>query len=323
MSNSALAEYVLISPNNGGKRTTKIDRITPHCVVGQVSIETLGEWFHSTDIEASSNYGIDTDGRIGIFVPEDSRSWCSSNKANDDRAVTIECASDTEYPYTMNEAVWSTLITLCTDICVRNGKKKLLWFGDKNKTLNYVPKDDEMVMTVHRWFDRKECPGDWLYNRLGQLAELVTHSLSDLSTITATNRTVPFKVQVLVDDLNYRIAGSFNAKALGVTGKGIFTIVSVTPNGWGKLKSGAGWIYIENSNLVKILEENDKQLVLTQAQKDRISKKLETRWWNNYTSMAKKVIDGVISANVKERVEELGFDYDIVKIIVDEIKDEI
>lgn len=66
----------------------------------------------------------------------------------------------------MNDVVYDSLIKLCVDICQRNGKSKLLWFGDKNKTLAYQPKDDEMIITVHRWFANKSCPGDWLYERL-------------------------------------------------------------------------------------------------------------------------------------------------------------
>jgi hypothetical protein len=77
----------------------------------------------------------------------------------------------------MNSKVYDSLIKLCTDICMRNGKKKLLWLGDRNKTLNYPPKSDEMVLTVHRWFANKSCPGDWLYARLGDLAAKVTAAL--------------------------------------------------------------------------------------------------------------------------------------------------
>ena len=104
-------------------------------------------------------------------------SWCSSSNANDQRAVTIECASDTKSAYAFKDAVYQTLIKLCVDICKRNGKKKLLWLGDKTKTLNYSPKADEMVLTVHRWFANKSCPGDWLYARLGDLASKVTAAL--------------------------------------------------------------------------------------------------------------------------------------------------
>ena len=177
MSNSSLVVYTKLSPNHSGKRTMKIDRITPHCVVGQCSVETLGNVFAPSSRQASSNYGIGPDGRVGMYCEEGNRSWCSSSNANDQRAVTIECASDTTSPYAMNDTVYNRLIDLCVDICKRNGKDCLLWLVDKNKTLNYTPKSNEMVLTVHRWFANKSCPGDWLFNRLGKLAEEVTKRL--------------------------------------------------------------------------------------------------------------------------------------------------
>lgn len=177
MSNSGLVVYTKLSPNHSGQRTHSIDRITPHCVVGQLSCESICGCFTSPEREASCNYGIGTDGRISLCVEEKNRSWCSSSNANDQRAVTIECSSDKTAPYAMTDAVYAVLIDLCTDICKRNGKSKLLWFGDKNKTLAYEPKADEMIITVHRWFANKSCPGDWLYNRLGDLAAKVTSRL--------------------------------------------------------------------------------------------------------------------------------------------------
>lgn len=177
--NSKLVVYKKLSPNHSGKRTHAIDRITPHCVVGQCTAEGLGSWFAKTSTQASSNYGIDKDGRIGLYVEEKNRSWCSSSNANDQRAVTIECASDTKEPYTMNSKVYATLVKLCVDICKRNGKKKLLWISNKSKALNYVPKSDEMILTVHRWFANKSCPGNWLYSRLDKLATEVTKQLSN------------------------------------------------------------------------------------------------------------------------------------------------
>ena len=120
----------------------------------------------------------DKDGRVGLYVEEKNRSWCTSSNENDQRAVTIECASGKVEPYAMNEVVYDRLIDLCVDICQRNGKKKLLWFGDKDKSLSYQPKEDEMLITVHRWFANKSCPGNWLYARLGDLAAKVTARLS-------------------------------------------------------------------------------------------------------------------------------------------------
>jgi hypothetical protein len=179
--NSPLTAYTKLSPNHSGQRTHAIDRITPHCVVGQCSAEGLGDWFAASSTQASSNYGIDKDGRVGLYVEEKNRSWCSSSNANDQRAITIECASDTSEPYAFRDVVYQKLITLCVDICQRNGKKKLLWLEDKTKTLNYSPAADEMVLTVHRWFANKSCPGNWMYARMGDLANKVTAALGGSS----------------------------------------------------------------------------------------------------------------------------------------------
>ena len=263
--NSSLVNYTKLSPNHSGTRTHTIDRISPHCVVGQVTVERLGEIFANKSRGASCNYGIGKDGKVALIVEERNRSWCTSSNANDQRAITIEIASDTTHPYAMNTVVYNKFIDLCVDICKRNGKTKLLWFENKTTSLNYVPKSNEMVFTVHRWFANKSCPGDWLYSRLGSVAEEVTRRLGTVSenvvsttpiktTGTSTNKNfpaTPFTVQVLVPDLNYRKTGSMSGKILGQTGKGSFIITEVK-NGWGKLKSGAGWIYLENSSYCKI-----------------------------------------------------------------------
>lgn len=178
MSNSPYVVYTKLSPHNSGERTSLISRITPHCVVGQCTVETLGELFSDNSRKISANYGIGSDGRVGLFVPENFRSWCSSSRENDQCAVTIECASDNKPPYAFNKSVYDALVNLCVDICSRNGKNKLLWLGDKNKTLSYIPKDNEMVLSVHRWFAAKECPGEWLYSRLETLAETVTAEIT-------------------------------------------------------------------------------------------------------------------------------------------------
>lgn len=187
MSNSELISYTQLSPNHSGERKMKIDRISPHCFVGQFTIENMGYWFSKSSTKASANYGIDKAGKVGLFVEEDKRSWCSSSNSNDQRAVTIECACDTVHPYKMNSIVYETLILLCTDICKRNGKNRLLWIPDKNTALKYTPKDNEMLITIHRWFARKECPGDWLIEKLPNLVQYVNSSL---------NPTKVYRVQV-------------------------------------------------------------------------------------------------------------------------------
>lgn len=88
-----------------------------------------------TDYKLTENTG---SRRRALHVEEKNRSWCSSSAANDQRAITIECASDATESYAFKDVVYNKLIELCVDICKRNGKNKLLWFGDKTKTLNYI-----------------------------------------------------------------------------------------------------------------------------------------------------------------------------------------
>lgn len=227
-SNSPLVCYTGLSPNHSGQRTHRIDRITPHCVVGQLSCETICACFPKGR-DASCNYGIGSDGRISLIVEEKNRSWCSSSGANDQRAVTIECSSDKTAPYAMTDAVYQSLIKLCVDICKRNGKTKLLWFGDKDKSLNYEPKDDEMVITVHRWFANKSCPGDWLYSRLGDLAAKVTAQLGGKS-----DEGVLYRVQVGA----YTVRANADAQLAKVKAAGFDTYM-IQVDGFFKIQVGA------------------------------------------------------------------------------------
>ncbi len=177
MANSPLVSYTKLSPNHSGKRVCQISRITPHAVVGQLSVERICGCFKAGSRQASCNYAIGTDGRIGLCVDEQNRSWCSSSRDNDQRAVTIECASDLTEPYAMKPEVYSALVELCADICRRNGKRKLVWISDREKALSYEVKSDEMLLTVHRWFARKSCPGNWLFEKMGSFADEVNGKL--------------------------------------------------------------------------------------------------------------------------------------------------
>lgn len=172
-SNSSLVDYVKISPNKHSPRNHKIDTITIHCVVGQVTVQRLGEIFEKPSRNASCNYGIGFDGKIALIVDEKDRSWCSSSPDNDHRAITIEVASDTTAPYAITDAAMNALIKLCADICKRNNIPKFLWKGDKS----LIGKVDQQNMTVHRWFAAKSCPGDYIYNRLGWIADEVNKLL--------------------------------------------------------------------------------------------------------------------------------------------------
>lgn len=304
--NSPLVVYTKLSPNHSGQRTHSIDRITPHCVVGQCSVETLGNIFYPTSKQASCNYAIGSDGRVGMYVEEKNRSWCSSSNANDQRAVTIECASDTYHPYAMNSAVYARLIDLCVDICKRNGKSKLLWPGSKEACEAYNPKSDEMILTAHRFYANKSCPGDWLYSRYGDLAAQVTARLGGSTTQSNSGDTVttfpavPFTVQVIVDDLNYRSEPSMGGKVNGQTGKGVFTIVEVK-DGWGRLKSGVGWIWLENPAYCTVNKTTSSTKTV-----DELAREVLNGAWGN-------------GEDRKQRLTAAGYDYSAVQAKVNEL----
>lgn len=173
MSDSKLVSYVKWSPNYTAMSDKVNDTVTIHCVVGQVTVERLGEIFAKRSKNASSNYGIGFDGKVGQYVREKDRSWCTSSAKNDSRAITIEVASDTTHPYKVTDAAFESLINLLADICKRNKITKLLWKGDKS----LIGQIDKQNMTVHRWFANKACPGDYLYERHTLIAERVNQLL--------------------------------------------------------------------------------------------------------------------------------------------------
>lgn len=185
MGNSKLVTYTKLSPNCNKPRDHAIDTITIHCFVAQVTAEQGCNIDKFTKKNGSScNYVVGYDGSIGLCVDEANRSWCSggkdilgreikvngiSGKDNDHRAITIEVASDNKAPYAVTDKAYNALIELVADICKRNNIKKLMWKADKKLVGNV----GQQNMTVHRWFSTKACPGEYLYNRLGDIAEKV------------------------------------------------------------------------------------------------------------------------------------------------------
>ena len=261
-SNSPLATVRMISPNRTPNRNHAIDTITIHCFVGQVTAKRGCEVFQPSSKGASCNYVVGYDGSIGLCVEEKDRSWCTggydkngnpirvngvSGKSNDYQAVTIEVASDAKHPYAITEKAMAALIELCTDICRRNGIKKLLWSGDKNLVGNPAKQN----LTVHRWFANKACPGDYIYQRLGDIAAKVNAKLGVTPPAeTKPVSTVPYKVRITATDLRIRKGPGTNTDIVQKAIKpGVYTIVSeATGQGailWGKLKSGIGWVSLD------------------------------------------------------------------------------
>lgn len=245
MSNSSLVIYTRISPNKTTPRNHKIDTITIHCMAGDLSVESCGNLFAKSSRQASSNYGIGSDGRIAMYVEEKDRSWCSSNKSNDHRAITIEVANDggAETGWHISDKAYNALIALLVDICKRNDIKKLLWKADKS----LIGKVDKQNMTVHRWFAAKACPGDYLYNLHDQIAKEVNEILG---VIEKPKAEVAYKVKITASSLNVRRGpGTRYQIATTVKKNEVYTIVEENGN-WGKLKSGAGWIILNYTKKV-------------------------------------------------------------------------
>ena len=193
MVKSSLAKVVVESPNRSSPRMSKVDTITIHCMAGNLSVESCGALFAKSSRKASSNYGIGSDGRIACYVGEEDRSWCSSNRANDNRAITIEVANDggADTGWHVSDKAYKSLISLLVDICRRNHIAKLVWSNNKNDRVNHK---NGCNMTVHRDFANKSCPGDYLYSLHSKIADEVNTLLGVVKEAKPANKL--YKVQV-------------------------------------------------------------------------------------------------------------------------------
>lgn len=176
--NSPLVKRTSYSKYYSSPREYPISRITLHMYWGQVDLNSMCAYFADPDRVVSANYGISKDGEVCLSVDEKNRAWTSNNVDNDGRAVTIEIASDRTPPYAFTDAAYQATIELCADICIRNGKNKLLWIADKAKRISYLPAENEMVLTKHNDFFKTDCPGAWMEARMGDLSEKVAALLA-------------------------------------------------------------------------------------------------------------------------------------------------
>lgn len=165
--NSNLASYIDNSSTNFNERTKSISKITIHIAAGSVTLDGLSRTMHDSSREVSWNYGIDDNGKIGLYIPEKYRAWTSSSQENDNVAVTIEVSNTVaKYPWPISDAAYSALLNLCEDICRRNNIPALNYTGNKSGNL-----------TMHRWFSNKECPGDYLAAKFSDIAKQVNARL--------------------------------------------------------------------------------------------------------------------------------------------------
>ncbi len=261
MANSTLATYRRISPHNSGKRTKAISKITIHHMSGKMTAKQCADYFATVDRDVSSNYCIGYDGSIAVSVDEDCRSWCSASPPNDQAAVTIEVSNianseKVDPEWKISDEAMAALIVLCADVCKRNGIKKLYYDGTTKATL-----------TRHCMFTSTDCPGPYIksktdficaeVNKLINAAEAAAPPAGSAGTPLGeggSSQDKGFKayvVRITCKTLNIRSGPGTGYTKVGQVKKGeAFTIVQ-EKNGWGKLKSGAGWIYLGYTEKVK------------------------------------------------------------------------
>lgn len=208
VSNSVLVKHTNISANKTSPRNNTIKKITIHHMAGNLSIESCGKIFENPSREASSNYGVGTDGRVGMYVEEKDRSWCSSSAINDNQAITIEVANSMcggDWP--VSDAAYNATIDLIVDICWRNGISNLSWTGDSSGTL-----------TIHKFFANTVCPGPYLKSRMPNIASSVNARLTVCNDIKAdvTAQANVLKTQGIINTPSY---WTFNFAAINYLGE--------------------------------------------------------------------------------------------------------
>ena len=305
MSNSPLVSYTKISPNKSSPRNHKIDTVTIHCVVGQCSVETLGNVFAPTSRQASSNYGVGTDGRVALYVEEKDRSWCSSNAANDNRAITIEVASDTKEPYAVNAKAYAALIDLLVDICKRNGIKELVWSTNKADRVNHK---NGCNMTVHRDYANKSCPGTYLYERHAQIASEVNKRLGSTNIKPAPEK--PSGGLYRVQTGAFKSKTNADAMLAKVKAKGFDTYM-VKVGDLYKIQVGAFKVKANAEAMMKKLQAAGfSAFITTEEGTDK-----------SVDELAREVLQGKWGngAERKKRLEAAGYDYAVVQKKVNQL----
>lgn len=246
--NSSEADSTLVTvtdwtTKHSGKRTQGISKITIHHMAGVMSAEQCMRYHRTANVQASANYYIGKSGEIGQSVHESDRAWTSSSNWNDQRAVTIEVSnSKTGEPWEISGKAYASLIALCADICKRNGIESVHYTGAKDGSL-----------TEHRMFSSTACPGTTIHNML--VSGAIENDINGFLKGTAASETpaslhAAGLVRVLIPDLNVRKGPGTNYAKAGKCPPGVYTIVEKqsgqgSTSGWGKLKSGIGWISLD------------------------------------------------------------------------------
>ena len=239
MSKSKLATVKVpaYSGNYTKGRDSKIKKITLHHVAGKLTAKEIGRVFQAKGRCTSAHYGVGSDGKIGVYVDEENAAWTDGNRTSNHQSVTIEVAnSKTGGQWPVSAKSLSLTIKLVADIAKRNNLGKLT--AGKN-------------LTWHSMYANTACPGPYLKSQIKHIAQeankLNGYGTTTKTTVTASKTSTTaksYKVQVKIDDLNIRTGPGTKYKSVGFIKPGVYTIVK-TDGKWGKLKSGAGWIYLD------------------------------------------------------------------------------
>ena len=182
IADSSLVKGVIPSPNYS-KRKYKIDTIIIHCMAGTYDAKRCGQLFADPKRQASSHYGISSNGEIYQYVNECNRAWTTggdkvcngwTGSEYDHRSITMEVSNSTLAPdYQVTPQCMTSIINLCADICKRHGIKELKWSNNPK----LVGNADLQNMAVHRWFASKSCPGNFLMMCMPNIALTVNQML--------------------------------------------------------------------------------------------------------------------------------------------------
>lgn len=270
MGYSSLVTYKKLSPNVRSRGGATIDTVSIHCMAGNLSVQSCGNLFAQVSYRASSNYGVDSAGEIGLYVDEDYRSICTSSIANDSRAITIEVANTKAgHPWPISDAAKESLIKLLVDICQRYPTiGTLKWRADPR----LIGQVNVQNMTVHRWFAAKACPGDFIYYMLGDIASEVNARLKEENEMIDPNE---FRIAYvnMMNDYNDNDASEWSKEARDWSiDNGL-----VKGGGSGEEFNGMWEANLTREQLVSILHRYDQNLEkrLEQNLEERVKQILE------------------------------------------------
>lgn len=298
--NSPLVDYVKRTGDCNAPRSQPIRKITIHHMAGMMTVEQCGELFFSSPRSVSSNYGIDSDGRVGLYVDEANRAWTSSSAANDQQAVTIEvanCGGAPDWP--VSDAAFSKLIDLCVDICWRNGIERLNYTGDASGNL-----------TMHKWFAATACPGPSLESRFPEIAAEVNRRLAGTDKKTEGNTL--YRVQMGA----FAVKANADAMLAKVHEDGYEAFVAEV-DGLYKVQVGAFAVKANaDAYLEEIRDAGYDAFIATTSPGSPVTETVATR---SIEDVAREVIAGKWGNGAARRrmLEEAGLDYNEVQATVE------